>query len=516
MLNRQELFSQLFRAFLERFPNVEAIIVSDFEGLIIAGDKREEIDMELVSMLSTLVNPIISRIQKEYSFELFGSGAFDTDEYRLLFISIDKETILSLILKSLTSIDNISPYAYFLAEKVAQILNATEIDVIQLKIPDFKEEEDRHRKLKEQICQISDSDEKGSYAFKFIIVGDHKVGKTSLIRRFVEKKFGRDYRATIGLNVLSHTFEFQGNQILLALWDVGAQAYFKRFRKIYYSGAEAAFIVYDMTNNQSFENIKVWYQELRDFTEGEDLPVVLVANKLDLTDRAITREEGLDLSETLSPDGVSYIETSALNGENVEDAFKLIAYHYMLRIKQKERDFIKNELLGEIQSTLKDLIILELSFITESMSFSPGFQAISEMESLGDYSIIKDNPIERLYAYKNGLIINNFTYIKYNLANTDGTFIIFDAREKEHIDPDWKELLLDIIQKMRKKRVVIVGIRISDNTNWSTLMDEFNIEENLEEKLISVIFVKIGPDFREKIYDNIKVMLNAIISTRAL
>ena len=69
---------------------------------------------------------------------------------------------------------------------------------------------------------------------------------------------------------------------------------------------------------------------------------------------------------------------------------------------------------------------------------------------------------------------------------------------------------------MRKKRVVIVGMRISDNTNWSTLMEEFNIEENLEEKLISVLFVKIGSDFREKIYDDIKVMLNAIITTRAL
>jgi small GTP-binding protein len=516
MLNRNKLFSQLFGTFLERFTNVEALIVSDFEGLIIAGEKREEVNLELVSVLTTMVNPILSRIRTEYSFHTFGTSSFDTDEYRLLFISIDKERILSLILKSMSSVDKISPYAYFLAEKVAQILNANEDDSIQLTIPDFEEQEERHKKLKDQIYQIQGDTDKGSYTFKFIIVGDHEVGKTSLIRQFVEKKFARDYRATIGLNVLSHSFKFQGNEITLSLWDVGAQTFFKRFRKIYYTGAEAAFILYDLTNRESFENVKVWYQELLDFTEKRDLPVVLVANKLDLPDRKVSREEGLELSNSLSSEGVSYIETSALNGVNVEDAFKLIAYHYMLRAKQREKNTVKEGLLTEINSTLKDLIILELSFITESMSWSPGFQAITEIEELGSYSIIKDNPTERLYAYKNGLILNNFTFENYNLANTDGTFLIFDVREKNHIDPSWKGILLDIVRKMRKKKVVIIGMRISDNTNWSTLMEEFNIEENLEEKLISVLFVKIGSDFREKIYDDIKVMLNAIITTRAL
>ena len=217
MLNRNKLFSQIFSTFLERFTNVEALIVSDFEGLIIAGEKREEVNMELVSVLTTMVNPILSRIRTEYSFHTFGTSSFDTDEYRLLFISIDRERILSLILKSMSSVDKISPYAYFLAEKVAQILNANEGDMIQLTIPDFEEQMDRHKKLQDQIYQVSTEEEKGSYTFKFIIVGDHEVGKTSLIRQFVEKKFARDYRATIGLNVLSHSFEFQGNEITLSL-----------------------------------------------------------------------------------------------------------------------------------------------------------------------------------------------------------------------------------------------------------------------------------------------------------
>jgi len=502
---------------LEKFVDVEAIIVSDFEGLVIAGEKREGIDIELVSVLTTLVNPILSRIREEYSFRQFGTGSFDTNEYRLLFISIDRERILSLILKSMASIDKISPYAYFLAEKAAQILNAEAGDSIQLTIPDFDEEVKRHNKLRDQICQIDESPEKGSYTFKFIIVGDHEVGKTSLIRKYVENKFLTDYRATIGLNVLAHSFEFQGNSLNLTLWDVGAQVFFKRFRKIYYSGAEAAFIVYDLTKRSTFENIKTWYQELTEFIEDREIPVILVGNKLDLKDqRAVTREEGLELANNLSPDGVSYIETSAKNGENVGDAFKLIAYHYLLRTKLKEQEIINNQLVDEINKTLKLLIILEISFITKDMSFSPGFQVFSELDQLGDYSIIKDSNIERLYAFNNGLIINNFLYVNFNLANSDAAFVIFDAREKEHIEPEWKDILLKIMQKIRKKRVVIVGIRVSDDQQWSKLLEEFNIEGDLESKLISVLFLKIGEDYRTQIYNYLKLMLNAIVNTKAL
>ncbi|MHA1457271.1 MAG: hypothetical protein ACTSR5_15050, partial [Promethearchaeota archaeon] len=215
---------------------------------------------------------------------------------------------------------------------------------------------------------------------------------------------------------------------------------------------------------------------------------------------------------------MSYIETSAKNGENVGDAFKLIAYHYMLRTKQKEKDIINLQVIEEIRKALKLLIILEISFITETMTWSPGFQVISELDPLGDQlgecSKIKDNNSERLYAYK--LIINNFLYDNFNLANSDAAFVIFDARDKKEIDPKWKEVLLKIMQKIRKKRVVVVGIRVSDDNQWLKLLEEFHIEGDLDEKLISVLFLKIGEDYRTQIYNYLKVMLNAIVNTKAL
>ena len=515
-INRNQLFKEILSNFLERFADVEAIIVSDIEGLVIAGEKRKDIDVEIVSVLTTLINPILERIRNDFSFKKFGTAAFDTDEYRLLFVTIDEERILSIIFNSMSSVEKVGPYTYFLAEKSAQILNAQAGDSIQLAIPDFDNEAERHKRLKASISQ-SEFNEYRNYTFKFVIIGDHAVGKTSLIRQFVEHKFSHDYRATIGLNILAHNFDFQGNDIGVQLWDIGAQQYFKRFRKIYYAGAEAAFIVFDLSRRESFENVKSWNKEISELIEETNIPIVIIGNKSDLTEqRLISTEEGEELAKSLSETGSSYIETSALTGNNVKDAFELIAYHYIVKSKKKEKDRIKDGLIEAIYSALKELIILELTFITYNLSWNPGFHTIMDIEKLGDFSKIKDSSEEKLYTYKNGVILSSFLYDKFNLSNSDGVFCIFDARDKEHIDPKWKEVLIQIIRKIRKKRTIIVGVRVSDEQNWSQLMEEFVIDEDLEEKVVSIVFLKIGSDYREKIYDYLKLMLNAIVSTRNL
>ncbi len=416
----------------------------------------------------------------------------------------------------MASVEKVAPYTYFLAEKTAQILNSQEGDSLQLAIPDFDYEKERHERLKESIYQ-SDSDEGVNYSFKFVIVGNHEVGKTSLIRQFVERKFSHDYRATIGLNIFAYNFDFQGNELNLQLWDIGAQQYFKRFRRIYYNGAEAAFIVFDITNRDSFEKVKEWYEELNELIGETNIPIVLVGNKVDLAEqRVVSTTEGEGLAKSLSTNGVEYIETSALTGNNVKDAFELIAYHYIIKSKKKQKDRIHESLIEAVNSTLKELVILELTFITENLNWNPGFQTIVNIDKLGEYSKLKDNHNEKLYPYKNGLIISSYTYNEFNLSNTDGVFIIFDARGKEHIDPEWKNILMRIIKKIRKKRAVIVGLRVSDDKNYPQLMEEFVIDKDLEEKIVSVLFLKIGTDYRKKMYDHLTLMLELIVSTRRL
>ncbi|GAH36085.1 unnamed protein product, partial [marine sediment metagenome] len=79
-----------------------------------------------------------------------------------------------------------------------------------------------------------------------------------------------------------------------------------------------------------------------------------------------------------------------------------------------------------------------------------------------------------------------------------------------------KETLMNIIKKLRKKRAVLVGLRVSNDTYYSQLMEEFVIDKSLEEKVVSVLFLKIGTNYREKIYDNLTLMLELIVNTRKL
>jgi small GTP-binding protein len=514
VLRKNKLFVDLFNTFLEINKEVEAVIVSDSEGLIIAGEKRKDIDMELVSVLTSIVIPVLQRMRHEFAFKKFGNATFDTEEHRLLFISVDEERILSLVLDNMASIEKMSPYGLFLSEKTAQILNAEVGDLIQISVPNFEYEAENVMRLKNQLYQMELATQ-GEYRFKFVILGNHEVGKTSIIRRFVENKYSDDYRATIGLNILTHTFEFFGNEIGVTLYDLGAQKYFRRFRKVYYTGAQAAFIVFDLTNRESFDNIMNWYQELKDFTTDDDIPIVIVGNKSDLKkERQIFYQEGVKLSNRLSEKekiNLSYIETSALTGENIEDAFNLISYHYVMRSKELEDNRRSDILYEKIMSILKKKIVLTLSFITENTMWSPGLQTLTKIKKLGESTSIRDYEDEQVFQYSNGLIIKQHLYSAVDdISSSDGVFCIFDTRNKDHVDPKWKYIIIEIIENIKSNGVVIIGIRALESSSWSQIIEELNVDEQFDEKSIDLLFFRIGNDFRIDIFDQMKSMLSNI------
>ncbi len=514
VLQKNKLFKELFNKFLETNREVESVIVSDSEGLVIAGEKRKDIDIELVSVLTSIINPILERMRSEFEFQKFGNASFDTEDHRLLFISVDEERIISLVLESMASIEKISPYGFFLAEKTAQILTAEEGDLIQVSVPNFEYEAGNVERLKNQLYQMELGLD-GEYRFKFVILGDHEVGKTSIIRRFVEKRYTTDYRATIGINILSHEFEFFGTKIGVSLYDLGAQKYFKRFRRIYYLGAQAAFIVFDLTNRETFENVKTWYEELRLFTSGEDIPIVIVGNKTDLLeDRKVYYQEGAKLANNLSESEkikLSYIETSALTGSNVEDAFNLISYHYVMKSKEIEDERRSEILLNIINSILKKKIVITLSFITESSVWSPGLQIITNISNLGEKSLVRDYDDEQVYQYTNGMILKQHEYSALDdISSSDGIFCVFDVRSREQIDPIFREMLLKIVENAKENAVILVGVRASESSNWSEIIDQLNIDEQVDKKVVDLLFFKIGLEFRLDIFDQLEVMLSAI------
>ena len=513
LINRKEYFKEILNNFLDRNNEVEAVIISDQDGLIIAGEKREDIDLEIVSVLTSIINPILDRIRYEFDFKKFGSCSFETDAYRLIFISVDDKTMISIVSNSTASVEKLSPYGYFLAEKTAQILNTGGDDLIQLSIPNFEYEADQAKRMKHQLYQLQ-LDTNGIYKFKFIIIGDHEVGKTSIIRRFVEKRFMADYRATIGLNIISHKFEAFGNNIILTLWDIGAQDYFRRYRKTYYNGAQAAFIVFDLTSKKSFENVRNWYNELMGFIENKDMPIVIVGNKSDMyKDRAVNNIEGRNLCKELSQLNnakIMYIETSAVTGEHIEDAFRLISYNFIVKCKEVEETNRKTQLLSNIESILDLKGKLVLSFITSNPMWNPALQLLVEVNHNQECIKFSDDGDEKYFEYSNGLILKSCLYFLKEVWDSDGVFCIFDARNMESIDSKWNYVINKITELLKPGKALVIGILVSENSNWSHLLHQFSIDEQLQTKMGSILFFKIGDDFRSEINNQLLAMLDAI------
>ena len=160
------------------------------------------------------------------------------------------------------------------------------------------------------------------YQFKIILVGDPTVGKTSLVLRYTDNAFRRAYVSTMGVHVSNKIFKAEDSTIIqLVLWDIGGQERFKLMRKQFYQGSDALFLIFDLTNPETFKNIPIWYSDIKKQLESreEDTVGFLVGNKKDM-------EKSLKINSTKAQElaaklNLEYIETSAMSGENVDQAF---------------------------------------------------------------------------------------------------------------------------------------------------------------------------------------------------
>jgi small GTP-binding protein len=164
------------------------------------------------------------------------------------------------------------------------------------------------------------------FQFKIIVLGDPTVGKTSLILRYTNNAFRRSYVSTMGVHVSNKIFKAEDSAIIqLVLWDVGGQERFKVMRKQFYQGSDAVFLVFDLTNPDSFSNIPVWFSDIKKQTDlrGEDIIGYVIGNKKDLEgEKKIISEDAQILAQKFN---LEYLETSALSGENVNYAFTTLA-----------------------------------------------------------------------------------------------------------------------------------------------------------------------------------------------
>ncbi|KAJ7541785.1 hypothetical protein O6H91_10G076600 [Diphasiastrum complanatum] len=165
------------------------------------------------------------------------------------------------------------------------------------------------------------SDEDYDYLFKVVLIGDSGVGKSNLLSRFTRNEFSLESKSTIGVEFATRSINVDGKLIKAQIWDTAGQERYRAITSAYYRGAVGALLVYDITRHVTFENVKRWLKELKDHTDS-NIVVMLVGNKSDLRHlRAVSVEDGQLFSER---EALYFMETSALESTNVENAFKQI------------------------------------------------------------------------------------------------------------------------------------------------------------------------------------------------
>lgn len=159
------------------------------------------------------------------------------------------------------------------------------------------------------------------YTFKILLLGDASVGKTSFTKRYCYNIFNPSERLTIGVDFHVKTIELKGKKIKLQIWDIGGEERFRFLLPTYVLGANAAFLLYDISRPATLDNIPEWTSIVRQ--KGGPIPITLVGAKLDLRNqRAVSREHGIQIAEKNSLD--SFVEISAKDNVNVNQAFEVI------------------------------------------------------------------------------------------------------------------------------------------------------------------------------------------------
>ena len=172
--------------------------------------------------------------------------------------------------------------------------------------------------------------EKEEIGIKVTLIGESSVGKTSIINRYTKESFSQELDSTLGANYSQKKITRHGKKIRLDLWDTAGQEKYRAIGRHFYKESYIVCLVYDITNNDSFEKIKsIWYPDLKEY--GEKLKIVaLVGNKLDkYLEEEVKEDEARKFADEIK---AIYKRTSAMEGTNIEDLFNTLADKYLTEI----------------------------------------------------------------------------------------------------------------------------------------------------------------------------------------
>jgi len=175
---------------------------------------------------------------------------------------------------------------------------------------------------------------------KILVIGEPGIGKTSLIRRYVDNQFDKNYTATLGVDFALKVVPWEDPKmsIQLQLWDIAGQERFSSMTRVYYKQATACVIIFDITRPPTLRAVNRWKADLdskASLPNGDPIPCLLVANKCDLPDRPIPKEEIQALCDEQGY--IGWIETSAKEDVNVSKAMRYLIEH-ILYLHEEEMD----------------------------------------------------------------------------------------------------------------------------------------------------------------------------------
>ncbi|XP_044264856.1 ras-related protein Rab-37-like isoform X2 [Tribolium madens] len=180
------------------------------------------------------------------------------------------------------------------------------------------------------------SDETYEVFGKVMLLGDSGVGKTCILMQFRDGLFlSGNYISTVGIDFRNKVVTVDQTKVKLQIWDTAGQERFRSVTHAYYRDAHALLLLYDVTNKTSFDNIRAWLSEIREYAQ-DDVVIMLLGNKADCgSDRAVRREDGERLAREYN---VAFMETSAKSGQNVELAFLAVARELKYRLSGNRTD----------------------------------------------------------------------------------------------------------------------------------------------------------------------------------
>ena len=181
-------------------------------------------------------------------------------------------------------------------------------------------------------------DNQGGYfdvKYKIMILGESKVGKTSLIKRYTKGQFGGIYLTTVGMDFQDKIIDIENKKVRLQIWDTAGQERFRNVTKSYFQSSHGFIVTYDITDRESFEKINFWMENIKN-NAPENAKLILVGNKIDLpNDRQISFEEGENYAGKFN---IKFFESSAKEGTNVKELFFYLANEIHQENKAKGKD----------------------------------------------------------------------------------------------------------------------------------------------------------------------------------